>query len=265
VEPAAPRAEVVLVHGYCDHGGRLEHVADLLGARGFRVAAGDLRGHGRSAGRRGHIERFEQYLDDVGTMLARSPRAGRAGALPVFLVGHSLGGLVALRFAQRHPARVEGVALVAPFLGLAFPVPAWKRAMAWALSAAWPPFSLPNEMPADILCHDPEWVARFEADPLVFRHATARWYTETVAAQREAFSTPLSRVPLLLLLAGDDRVVCNDTARRLHAALGSSREDVREYPGFFHNVFDEPGHGRAVDDVVAWIEDRLAASRAPGP
>lgn len=234
---------------------------DLLSARGFDVATLDLRGHGASSGRRGHISEFRQYLDDVETVLDHlGPRDAQTKPLPMFLVGHSLGGLVAACQAQRRPGRVDGVVLAAPFIELKFPVPGWKRALARLLSGAWPAFSLPSGMPADLLSHDPQWLARYEDDPMVFRRATARWFTETTAAQARALSTrAAARVPMLLLLAGDDQVVCNAAARRLHTAMGASDADVREYPGFYHDLFHELEHARVIGDIAIWAEQQLLA------
>lgn len=260
-EHPAARARVMLVHGYAEHCGRYAQVIELLGAHGFSVAAGDLRGHGRSAGRRGHISRFDHYVQDVQVMLEHLGQHGPDGATPpLFLVGHSLGGLVAACHAQLHPGTVDGLILVAPFVDLKFVVPRWKRSLAQLVSGLWPSFHLASGVPSGQLSRDPEYLARLEADPLAFKHATARWFTETIAAQRRALS-PASpvQVPRLLMLAGDDAIVCNEAARRLHVAMGTQAAQVREYPECYHDLLHEPGHDRIIDDLAGWIDAQIDA------
>lgn len=264
-EPRAARARVMLVHGYAEHSGRYERIIELLVGRGLSVAAGDLRGHGLSQGRRGHITRFEHYLDDLQTMLAHL-REQAGGALPLFLLGHSLGGLIAACHVQARPQSVDGVVLVAPFVGLKFTVPPWKQSLARVVSGLWPTFQLPSGVPPELLSRDPDYFNRLQADPLAFRHATARWFTETVAAQRRTLGAPCAvGVPLLLMLAGDDAIVCNDAARTLHAAMAAQADtaQVYEYPACYHDLLHEPEHARIVDDLIGWIDAQLAARATP--
>jgi lysophospholipase len=260
-EPRAARARVMLVHGYSEHSGRYERIIELLVDRGLSVAAGDLRGHGLSHGRRGHITRFEHYLDDLQTMLAHL-REQNGDALPLFLLGHSLGGLIAACHVQARPHSVDGLVLVAPFVGLKFTVPPWKQSLARVVSGLWPTFHLPSGVPPELLSRDPEYFNRLQADPLAFKHATARWFTETVAAQRRTLGAPGAvGVPLLLMLAGADAIVCNDAARALHTAMAApaGTAQVYEYPDCYHDLLHEPEHARIVDDLTAWIDAQLDA------
>ena len=258
---ARPRAQVLLVHGYSDHGGQYEHVMELFHGHGFTIAAGDLRGHGTSAGERGHIRRFSDYLYDVQTMIGQL-RNHEDADLPLLLVGHSLGGLVTLRFAQTSPAHVDGIVLAAPFLDLRFQVPAWKRMLAPLASLVVPAFALPSGLPPAELSHDPDWIVQFEHDPLAFKRATARWFMETLSAQgaARAAAAELS-LPSLTLLAGDDHIVCNETARELHAAFNAAPAEISVYEDFYHALLHETEHARVVDDIVAWAERHLPLRR----
>lgn len=263
--PRDVRADVLLVHGYAEHCGRYVRLIELLGAHGLRVTVGDLRGHGRSAGRRGHVARFEHYLEDMQTLLEHVREQQPAGtATPLFLAGHSLGGLIAASHVQSRPGGVDGLILIAPFIDLKFTVPRWKRSLAQAVSGIWPTLKVSSGVPVDALSRDPEYVARIEADPLAFNHATARWFTETVAAQQRALSaTSPAQVPLLLLLAGEDAIVSNAAARRLYAVLGAQAAQVHEYPECYHDLLHEPNHARVIDDLVAWIDAQLEARPQP--
>ncbi|MCP5149210.1 MAG: lysophospholipase [Ectothiorhodospiraceae bacterium] len=260
-----PRAAVLVVHGYSDHGGQYAHVLEQLQANGFTAAAGDLRGHGESGGRRGFVARFGDYLHDLDAMLAElRAQHPESGELPVFLLGHSLGGLVSAAYARSRPRVLTGLVLAAPFARLKYPVPAWKQRLAQVVSGALPGFGLPSGVPSELLSHDPSWVRRFETDPLAFARANARWFAETIAAQGAmAEARVAGAMPTLLLLAGDDRIVCNAAARTLHAALTSDPEAVREYPGLYHALFHELDHRLVVDDTVSWIDAVLGTSAVP--
>lgn len=261
-EPRAARARIMLVHGYAEHAGRYERIIELLVDQGLSVAAGDLRGHGRSQGRRGHVTRFAHYLDDLNAMLAHL-RKHEADALPLFLLGHSLGGLIAACHVQAQPGSVHGLVLVAPFVRLKFAVPPWKLSLARVVSGLWPTFHLPSGVPPELLSRDPDYFSLLESDPLAFKHATARWFTETVATQRRTLGTPSAvAVPTLLMLAGDDAIVCNESARMLHATIAThaNTSPVYEYQACYHDLLHEPEHARIIADLIAWIDARLDAA-----
>ena len=191
VEGAGPgdvpqaRGTIVVVHGYCEHRGRYRHVAAHLNRHGYHVLVGDLRGHGESGGPRAFVRRFADYLADVQAFLAAAAELSR-GSVPArkpILLGHSMGGLVGLQFALNHPEALHALALSSPFLGLKIVVPGWKRTLGLVASVLSPTLRLPSGLSAAELSHDPEVGRLYDADPLVTHEATARWFTETTAAQ----------------------------------------------------------------------------------
>src|SRR5262249_6233066 len=122
--PDEPRAHIALVHGYADHSGRYRDVSAALAKEGFAVHAFDYRGHGQSGGRRGHVDHFDQYLDDLELHWKRVRSA--AGSSPTFLLGHSHGGLMSILFQRRNPEGQSGLILSAPYLELALKPSAMK-------------------------------------------------------------------------------------------------------------------------------------------
>ncbi len=257
VWPAAGRGWVAVVHGYGEHSGRYEALARWLSARGWSVASCDLRGHGRSPGRRGHVRSFDDYLHDVAALYAFV--AHQAGGQPVFLLGHSLGGLIALRYVQETGAELAGLVLSAPFLELALPTPRWKLILAPALSQLWPTFSTPSGLRGELASRDPEVAAAYDRDPLVFRRATARWFAAVLKAQREALAqAPKLGLPLLVLHGEADAVASPHASRQLVAQAGSADKTLHVYGGFRHEVLNELGKERAWEDLASW----LAAHRA---
>ncbi|MBC7220048.1 lysophospholipase [Candidatus Bipolaricaulota bacterium] len=256
--PIARKGWVGIVHGYGEHSGRYDAFARWLNGQGWAVAACDLRGHGRSPGRRGHIHRFADYLHDVAALhgLLRERAAGR----PPFLLGHSLGGLIATRYVQEGAEGLAGLILSAPFLGAELAIPRWKAVFSRLLSRGWPSFSSSSGLVGAMVSHDPEVVAEYERDPFMHNRVTARWFTEVVAAQRAALAAaPELSLPLLILHGGADPIASISATRRFFSAAGSPDKTLKVYGDLLHEVLNELGKERIWEDIASWLE-----SRGPG-
>lgn len=250
-----PRAALVAVHGLGEHSGRLASLASELARRGIDVFAPDLRGHGRSEGRRGHAARFGLLVEDVHAL--RLEVARRHPALPLLLFGHSLGGLVAIRYLEAYPEPpLRGAVLSAPELGLGSGIPIWRRVLARAIEPLLPALPAHNGIDPEWLSHDPEEVAAYRADPLVHRRITPRLFTEMEGAMRLAREErERIRVPALVLVPEADRVV--DPAATLEFCRGTPLE-VRRYPGLFHEPLHEVRRAEVLNEVAGWLEARIA-------
>lgn len=249
-------ARAVIVHGYGDHSGRYVDLRTSLAAAGIGTLAFDLRGHGRSSGRRSHVSRWEVYLDDLAAVLDRGP--GDAGG-PLFVIGHSHGGLVAAFAAQRRrlPTDVRGVVLANPFLAPAFRIPLWKRSVARIANVVAPAMQIPSGLRGTRMCTDPVLQAETAADPLLFRVATPRWYAGCLAAQREAFERAREfTAPLLVLVGTGDTVARPASTREWFARTGAADKRLIEYPGLLHELFRETDRNRVFADVAGWIGER---------
>lgn len=257
--PRASRGVVVLIHGYCEHRGRYRHVAEHLNRHGYQVLVGDLRGHGGSAGERGFVRRFTDYLEDTQAFLDCAASAlPSAGAKPI-LIGHSMGGLVGLQFALAYPAALRALALSSPFLGLKLAVPGWKRGLGLVASLAKPTLRMPSGLKSADLSHNPEVCRSYDTDPLVTHEATARWFTEIVAAQADLrMRAGRIHVPTLMLVAGDDRIVDSAVSQMIFDRLGASDKNLTVYPGLFHELFNEveSDKQRVLSDLTSWLAER---------
>jgi alpha-beta hydrolase superfamily lysophospholipase len=250
--PEAPRVAVALLHGYAEHGARYAHVADAWAERGIATIAVDLRGHGRAGGRRGHCNRFQDFLDDASelTRLVRD----RAPALPAVLFGHSFGGLIAASLVLARPSPWRALALSSPFFDVARPVPAHKRIAGAIASRIAPAFALPTGLSGADVTHDPVRARAYDEDPLGFPTATARWFTETRAAQVRAVARASSlALPLLVVAALDDRVVDPARARAFFEAAGSADKTWDGREGLFHEVLNEVDWRPIADRFGEWI------------
>jgi alpha-beta hydrolase superfamily lysophospholipase len=247
-----PKAVLGIIHGYADHGARYRHVMGALAEHGIGSIAIDLRGHGRARGTRGFCNRFEEFLDDASEL--RRLVDERAKGAPTFLFGHSFGGLVATSSILESPGRFKGLVLSAPFFGLALEVPRVKVLAGKVASRVYPKLGLPSGLAGKDMTHDAEKARAYDEDPLVFKNATARWFTETVDAQERALANA-SRLtlPLYVAFGTGDKVASINAAKRLFAAAGSADKtwDTRE--GLYHEVLNEPSWKDLVESIARWV------------
>lgn len=256
-EVPEPRALLLLSHGMGEHAGRYATFARDLAAAGISTHALDHRGNGRSPGRRGHVRRFRELVDDLEAFRREVVAPGGGPAPPVFLLGHSLGGLVALRHLEAYAeAQWAGAILSSPALAVAVEAPRWKVAVAHALSPVLPALPFTNEIDPAVLTRDRAVADAYRHDPLVHPYVTPRLYTEMVRAMRLAVQERARiRTPLLFVVPGEDRVV-RSAATEAFARSLTGDVTLRRYEGFFHECFNEPERDRVVRDVVAWITAR---------
>lgn len=272
--PAHPTAgpvqgTVQLVHGLGEHTGRYEALAQRLNAAGWHVAGHDHRGHGRSSGARGVLPVQPVLLPDLALALdAVRNTPGGVGPRHV-LLGHSLGGLIAARFVAEglmHRPRpwyreLHGLVLSSPALDAGL---RWhQKALLAVLRPLMPALALSNGLQADWLSRDPEVVRRYRADPLVHDRITPRLLHFIVS--EGAVLRPLAarwRTPTLLMWSGADRCVQPAGSARFAAAAPPAVVQAREFPTFFHEIFNEPEHAEVEALLLAWLQRQAAP---PGP
>jgi alpha-beta hydrolase superfamily lysophospholipase len=250
------RAFLLVAHGYGEHGGRYAHVGERFAARGVSVTALDHRGHGRSQGQRGHVNRFREYVNDLHALRVRI--AEEAKGRPIALLGHSMGGLVAIHYALAHGAGLAGICLSAPALGIVAEPSPVLRAVARLLAVIAPRASFRGTVDPAVLSHDLGVGPAYVADPLVHRRASARFYVEFKSAIVEAHERAAELdLPLLFLLPEDDRLTDPKAARDFAIATRPECTRAIVYPGFFHEVLNEVEKERVFVDLERWLEDRL--------
>jgi alpha-beta hydrolase superfamily lysophospholipase len=250
--PPEPRVVVGLLHGYAEHGARYAHVADAWAERGIATVALDLRGHGKAEGRRGHCDRFEEFLADAAEL--RHLVSQRAPDLPALLFGHSFGGLVAASVVLAEPKPWRALALSAPFLGVATPVPLAKRLAGKLATRIAPTLAIPTGLSGKDVTHDRERARAYDEDPLVFKTATARWFSETEAAQDLAIArAPSLAIPLLVVAGLSDPIASVPRARAFFDAAGSFDKTWDGREGLLHEVLNEVEWRSVADRFAAWI------------
>jgi len=249
-----PRAHLLLVHGIAEHAGRHAHVAARFARSGIETHAYDLRGFGGSGGTRAYIDAWPQYHDDVEDELG-AVRAG-AGGLPVILMGHSMGGLIAVSYVLTERPKPDALVLSAPAIGAA--VPAWKRLAAAFLSRAMPKFVIKNDFQGEGLSHDPAVGVAYLADPLAVHRTTARLgqelLAEQVVVQRQLAALDRMPIPTYVLHGAADPIVPASASGLLE---GKGNVTRRVYPDLVHEMHNEPQSDQVIADTVRWIEGWL--------
>jgi alpha-beta hydrolase superfamily lysophospholipase len=248
-----------VLHGLAEHSGRYERTGSLLADAGLETSALDLRGFGRSGGRRAYVERWSVYLDDLEERLAAT-RAGTPPGKPVVLLGHSYGGLIALSYALDERPRPDLLVLSAP--SIVATIPMTKQVVARALSRIRPTFEVANGLDGQVLSRDPAVGRRYHDDPLMHHSSTARLGAEAIAAQRRTRrAVDRLDVPTLVVHGGLDTLVPTRSTAPLGDVAGVRRV---VYPDLRHEVFNEPEGPQVVGDVVAWIRTQAGPGDAFG-
>jgi alpha-beta hydrolase superfamily lysophospholipase len=244
-------AVVCLVHGLGEHSGRYAHVAAAFTDAGLAVCSFDLRGHGRSGGRRGDT-RVAAALDDIDRLLAEA--AARFPGRPRFLYGHSLGGLLVLTSGLVRRPAVAGVVSTGAALQSPLREQTAKLLAVRLLAPLAPGLTLPTGLDPALISRDPEVVAAYRADPLVHGKGSLGFARDVVRAGDAALAGAGGfAAPLLLLHGGADRITYPDGSRRFAAAVPGDCSLV-VYDGLYHEIHNEPEQGRVIADVLAWFD-----------
>lgn len=252
---ANARGQIAIVHGFGEHSGRYDRLGLHLNAHGYSVTAYDHRGHGLSDGLPGHVESFKEYEDDLDRIL--SAIHTRSEGHRIFMVAHSMGGLVALRYVATRSGRLAGAVISAPLIGFASPVPVHKLIAARVAARLAPHYRLNSEINPSVLSRDPEVGKAYATDPLVNRKVSARWFAETTRAMEEVNDwAPRITLPLLVMHGTKDRLASLEATKRSFELIGSSDKELAIYPGFYHELFNEPEKQQIFDRVTEWVDKR---------
>ena len=250
-----PKAILLIVHGLGEHSGRYQNYVDYFVPRGYTLQAFDTRGHGRSGGARGYVDRFERYVDDIDhevkSICQHWPNT------KLFVLGHSFGTLMVLSYGLHHSEDLTGVITTGTALQDALVVPGWKRTLANTLSTLTPAWKVNNGILLKYLSHDPAVLEAYERDPLVHR-----WGTPRLAVEAEAVRVALYQhasewhVPLLMLHGGDDHICLSAGAKAFQARTPPGLVEYREYAGLYHEIHNEFEKETVFRDIEVWMQNR---------
>ena len=257
----APRAVIVLVHGFNAHSGYMIWAAEQFAARGLAAYALDLRGRGRSDGERFFINSFSDYTGDVDQLVAIA-RAAHPG-LPIYVLGHSAGGVVASTYVFEHQDTVAG--LVCESFALDVGVPDAAALLIKGISHLAPHlhiFTLKNE----IFSRDPAVIAAMNADPLIANESQpAETSAELIkAAERLKANMPKYRVPILIIHGTADKATRYQGSEYFYEHAGSADKTLKLYEGHYHDLLNDVGKEGVMADVQGWLDERIPAQAEAG-
>jgi alpha-beta hydrolase superfamily lysophospholipase len=248
-----PRAVVVLVHGFGEHSDRYDWVAGQLTRDGYAVYAADHRGHGRSQGARAVVE-VDAVVADVDHLIDEATRAHPE--LPVAMLGHSLGGLIAIRYALAHQRRLRALVLSGPLAALDAPAPA--LALARGVARVAPSLGV-TSLDAQLVSRDPAVVAAYREDPLVHHGRIPAQTVAEMARAIQTFPDVVGRVtvPTLIVYGTADGLCPPSGAIMLAERFGSVDLTIRAYEGLYHEILNEPERESVMGDVLGWLGERV--------
>ncbi|HEX7426795.1 MAG TPA: alpha/beta hydrolase [Mycobacterium sp.] len=251
-----PRGVVVLCHGYAEHARRYDHVAQRFGESGLAVYALDLRGHGRSGGKRVYLRDISEYTDDFHTLVGIA--AAEYPALKRVVLGHSMGGGIVFAYGVEHPDDYAAMVLSGPAVDAQDGMSPVMVFTAKALGKIVP--GLPVEqLPTDAVSRDPAVVAAYNADPLVHHGKLPAGIARALIDVGETMpqrATALT-APLLVVHGEQDKLIPVAGSRHLVECVGSTDVHLKVYPELYHEVFNEPERAVVLDDVASWIEAKI--------
>ena len=244
-------AVLAIVHGIGEHSGRYMNVVNCLVPDGYAVYGFDLRGHGRSPGQRGFINAWSEFREDVHAFL--KVVAQNEPNLPLFLMGHSLGGLIVLEYGLHYQEGLRGVIASGPAVGKVGISP-FLFSLASALSRVYPQFSLGTGLDATAISRDASVVESYKADRLVHSKGSARLATEFASAQEWTLDHAGDwRLPLLILHGGADRLSSPEASRAFYERVTFPDKERIEYPGGFHEPHNDTLYPQATADLKRWL------------
>jgi alpha-beta hydrolase superfamily lysophospholipase len=258
-----PRVLVVL-HGLGEHGGRYLHFPHYTQSVVDAVYYYDHLGHGRSEGLRGHVDRFDDLVDDAALAILKLEERLRKqfGHAEIHLLGHSMGGLIALRTLFLHPSLpISSATISAPLLGIKVELPLVKRVAAHVLSRVWSTLHMTSELDANLLTHDKEVVQAYQVDRLVHSKGTPKFYTELQVAMADTLSRHEGiQHSVQMLIPMQDRIVDPEKAVSFFRSLKLRDKALKTYPTFFHEPFNEVGKEQVFEDLNSWIKSHSMSS-----
>jgi alpha-beta hydrolase superfamily lysophospholipase len=250
--PQRPRATVAVLPGGGDHGGRYPALTRGLVEAGLEVALLDFRGHGRSAGRRWHVDSFSEYGDDLDAFLAAVRE--RSGDRKLFVAAHSMGGLIAAIWGLQPGHRADGFVFSSPWFRPAVDPPRVKVAVGRLVGRVVPWLPIATGLELEDLTSDEEMQRWTDVDPLYGRKTTPRWFEQATAAQAALFPRMREfRHPLLVLAGSADRIADPSAGEAFADQAGSADKAFRLYDGLRHELWNERERGRTVGDAAAWF------------
>lgn len=250
--PDNPKAVFVFVHGLCEHLGRYDYIAEKFNEFGYGVYRFDNRGHGRSGGERGYIEDFKYFIDDADMVVDTVKRENPE--LPIFMLGHSMGGYITAAYGVKYPNRLNGQ-IFSGACTIELPIFEGLKKIDFDEN---PREKSPNSL-SSMICRDPEVIKCYEDDPLVLKETNIKLLGEVFIKGVAWLNEHIDEYtyPCIILHGGDDRIVTCESSKYLYENIHSKDKELKIYSDLFHEILNEKEKDKIIDDIHNWVEKRL--------
>lgn len=250
--PEDPKAIIVLVHGLAEHCRRYDYVVRKLNEFGYGVYRFDNRGHGLSGGKRGYLDDFHKFIDDADLFVERAKEEN--SGLPVFMLGHSMGGFITAGYGSKYLGKLKGQIFSGPVI---IELPIFDPLKEMDVEKA-PETPIPNSL-SQLICRDQQVVTDYENDPLVLKETTLKLLTTVFIDGVSWLGENLKNYsyPCLILHGGDDQIVDKASARYLYENVSSKDKGIKIYDAFFHEILNEAEKDQVLSDIQHWIDERI--------
>jgi lysophospholipase len=258
-EVEQPKGVIVIVHGACEHHGRYKWLVEMWKLSGYHVLMGDLPGQGTTTRRRGHIQSFDEYIIEVNEWLKEAKKFG----LPLFLIGHSMGGLVVIRALQEKHHEVKAVILSSPCLGILYKPNKALELASRGLNVIAPSFKVDSKLNVEIATRNKAVQDSDENDSLYVTKVSVRWYRELIKAMEEAQKqvNKFQDVPLLLMQGGEDKIVDKSLVKQWFNKVDILEKTYKEWKGLYHEIFSEPERDEVFETAKRFFEAHCPKQR----
>ncbi len=249
-----PRGLLVIAHGLGEHSSRYENIVNALEGKGISVYALDHRGFGRSGGKKGHVDSFMDYIYDfkIFINMIRDRQPGK----PLTILGHSMGGVVACKYALTHPADIDALVLSSPGFIPAVRVPGWKEKLGNFLSSKLPSVTMASGLDSNAISRDREVVRKYDEDPLVHDKVTPRFFTEFMSTGEECLNRASElKMPVLFFHGTSDQLVDYNSSKIAYERAQSKDKELLLFENLYHETMNELQEDRkkVLEAVSKWI------------
>lgn len=250
-----PKAVIIIVHGAAEHHGRYKWLTEMWRSSGYHVIIGDLPGQGTTSRIRGHISSFDEYIDVVTAWITEGKKFG----LPIFLLGHSMGGLILIRSLQRKHQSVNGVILSSPCLGIIYKPNKAINFISKGLNVLAPSFKVDSNLSVELATRNDLVRMQDENDSLYVTKVSVRWYRELVDAMELAHEEvkKFADIPLLVMQSGTDKIVDKAKVKSWFNKVDIHEKTYKEWKGLYHEIFNEPEREEVFEAARRFVEGHL--------
>lgn len=256
------KSSIIAIHGLGAHSALLSSLGEFFSGKGFTLYAPDMRGFGTFPGRKGHVENFDEYIEDMKFLI--EDIKDKSPGKKVFLFGHSLGGLHVIRYIANNPDQVDGAIIACPAVSERLKVSNATKKIVGFLSKLNLKIYFNNGIDFALLARNPEIPKRYEEDPLRFDKVTPRFASEGFKASAEANAlAPSIRDPVLVIQTGEDKIIIPEKTKEFFDNIASIDKTYKFYPDLYHEPFEDEGVEEMLNDICAWIEERIQPTDSP--